>query len=69
MVMNKGMQEIKDPETEARELEDILRKVGKSIGEANERSSKTGISFAEFKKNFIKKMAASHELRYLTEAH
>ena len=63
------MQEIKDPETEARELEDILREVGKSIGEANERLSKTGISFAEFKKNFIKEMATTNELHYLTEAH
>lgn len=62
-------QEIKDPEIEAQEFEAILRDMGKAIGEKNERLSKTGISFSEFKKEFIKKMNKNNELHYLTEAH
>ncbi len=67
--MKKGMQEIKDPETEARELEDILREVGKSLQESTMRLGKSGLTYAQFKANFLKKMTAANELPHLTEAH
>lgn len=46
-----------DPDAEAAEFENILRDVGKSIGESCERLGKSGLTYAQFKANFLKTLA------------
>lgn len=52
--MGATVQRIKDPETEAKELQSVLREVGKSLQESSTRQSKSGLSYAQFKANLLK---------------
>jgi hypothetical protein len=52
--MGATVQRIKDPETEAKELQAVLREVGKSLQESSTRRSKSGLSYAQFKANLLK---------------
>jgi len=65
--MEVAAQSIKDPETEASELQSILGTVGSSLREASKRRSKSGLSYAQFKANIIKASVkaarASHAVR------
>ena len=45
-----------DAETEAKEFENILRDVGQSIEKSCTRLGKSGLSFAQFKADFLKKV-------------
>jgi len=47
--MGAGTQIIKDPETEARELQSILNSVGKRLRANIVKTGKLGITYAEFK--------------------
>jgi hypothetical protein len=58
---NKGHQIIKDPETEAKELENILRDVGKSLREASTHRGKSGLTYAEFEERFLKNLIKTKE--------
>lgn len=53
----KEYQQIQDPETEAKELENILRDVGLSIAQSCTRPGKSGLTFEQFKANFLKTVA------------
>ncbi|HLB33272.1 MAG: hypothetical protein A3F67_06770 [Verrucomicrobia bacterium RIFCSPHIGHO2_12_FULL_41_10] len=53
---NKEHQLIKDPETEAKELENILRDVGQSLREASTNRGKSGLTYAQFEERFLKKL-------------
>lgn len=48
---------IKDPETEAAEFENILKDINKSIAESCSRPGKSGLTFEQFKVQFLKKFS------------
>jgi hypothetical protein len=47
--MRAATQRIKDPETEARELQKVLNSVGKRLHDGVVKAGKLGITYAEFK--------------------
>ncbi|MBX9743534.1 MAG: hypothetical protein K2W99_08370 [Chthoniobacterales bacterium] len=49
--------EIQDEETEARELEQILKDMAKSIVESCSKPGKSGLTFSQFKAQYLKNIA------------
>ena len=55
--MQQQIPAIVDAETEAAEFEKILKDVGKSIAQSCSRLGKSGLTFEQFKANFLKTVA------------
>jgi hypothetical protein len=53
--MGVAVQKIKDPESEARELDRVLKAVGKSLRLSVQRPGKTGMTFSQLKDKAGKK--------------
>ena len=50
-----AVQKIQDPEAEARELDRVLKAVGKSLKISVKRPGKTGMTYSQFKAKAAKK--------------
>jgi hypothetical protein len=53
--MGVAVQKIKDPESEARELDRVLKAVGNALRLSVQRPGKTGMTFSQLKAKSVKK--------------